>query len=70
MGEQHGFSVERTRQVLHKGRRISSAWVREALAENNLGLAEALLEDDRIACEGTSIVECSWLEPWAFRLRM
>ena len=43
MGAQHGFSVERTRQVLHKGRRISSTWVREALAENNLGLAEALL---------------------------
>ena len=43
MGDSDGFSVERTRQVLHKGRRISSTWVREALANNELGLAEALL---------------------------
>lgn len=43
MGASHGFTVERTRQVLHKGRRISSTWVREALEQNELGLAEALL---------------------------
>ena len=43
MGQQHGFDVERTRQVLHKGRRISSTWVREALANNDLKLAQALL---------------------------
>lgn len=43
MGATHDFSVERTRQVMHKGRRISSTWVREALAGNELGLAEALL---------------------------
>ena len=43
LGLQKGFSVERTRQVLHKGRRISSTWVREALGQNELGLAEALL---------------------------
>lgn len=43
LGGQKGFSVERTRQVMHKGRRISSTWVREALGQNELGLAEALL---------------------------
>ena len=43
MGDAAGFDVERTRQVLHKGRRISSTWVREALADHDLPLAEALL---------------------------
>lgn len=43
MGDQRGFDVERTRQVVHKGRRISSTWVREALAQNDLKLAESLL---------------------------
>ncbi len=43
MGVDAGFDVERTREVLHKGRRISSTWVRQALGANDLALAESLL---------------------------
>lgn len=42
-GRQHGFSVERMSAYLHAGRRVSSSWVREALARQDLELAQQLL---------------------------
>lgn len=42
-GERHGFRVLRCATYEHRGRRVSSSWVREALAAGDLVLAETLL---------------------------
>jgi len=42
-GRQHGFSVERMSAYLYADRRVSSSWVREALARQDLELAQQLL---------------------------
>ncbi|MDY7024918.1 MAG: bifunctional riboflavin kinase/FAD synthetase, partial [Pseudomonadota bacterium] len=42
-GEQHGFTVEDSATVTEADRRISSTWVREALAAHDLAQAEFLL---------------------------
>ncbi|HHJ4328492.1 TPA: bifunctional riboflavin kinase/FAD synthetase, partial [Klebsiella pneumoniae] len=42
-GRAHGFSVEAALTVQQDGRRVSSTWLREALAAGDLALAERLL---------------------------
>ena len=42
-GKQHGFSVEDTQTVEDSGQRVSSTFVREALAKGDLETAQALL---------------------------
>ena len=69
MGEQHGFSVERTRQVCIRVAGFHQPGCAKRWPKTIWDWPKPCW-DDRIACEGTSIVECSWLEPWAFRLRM
>ncbi len=44
LGKQYGFDVIPTATVLHEGRRISSSWIREALAAGDLVLVETLLQ--------------------------
>jgi len=43
MGRELGFTVESISSCLHNGRRVSSTWVREALAEGDHKLASELL---------------------------
>jgi len=43
VGHQEGFGVEHTRTVVRGGRRVSSTWVRDALAADDLAQAAELL---------------------------
>ncbi|MDX1433220.1 MAG: bifunctional riboflavin kinase/FAD synthetase [Gammaproteobacteria bacterium] len=43
LGEREGFEVGRCVTLEHRGRRVSSSWVRDALADGDLGLAAELL---------------------------
>lgn len=42
-GEMHGYRVVRTESVVREGRRVSSTWIREALARGDVELASRLL---------------------------